>query len=55
MEGKSVRETADLTGLTYFAAFAAQKRVGRMLREEGRRLLNEWSMRKTEVGLGGNR
>jgi hypothetical protein len=25
--------------MSYYAAFAAQKRVGRMLREEGKRLL----------------
>lgn len=53
VEGKSVRETADVTGMTYFATFAAQKRVGRMLRDEGRRLLNEWRLRETELGLSG--
>ena len=51
VEGKSVRETADATGLTYFATFAARKRVGRMLREEGQRLLNDWRLRETEFGL----
>jgi RNA polymerase sigma factor (sigma-70 family) len=39
VEGRPVRETADAQGLTYAAAFAAQKRVRRMLREEGRRAL----------------
>ena len=37
--GQSVREAADAGGLSYCAAFTANKRVGRMLREEGRRLL----------------
>ena len=27
--------------MTYYAAFAARKRVGRMLRKEGQRLLGE--------------
>ncbi len=37
--GQSVREASDAAGMSYYAAFAAQKRVGRMLREEGQRLL----------------
>jgi RNA polymerase sigma factor (sigma-70 family) len=37
--GQSVRETSEAAGISYYAAFAAQKRVGRMLREEGQRLL----------------
>ena len=41
VEGQSVRESSDASGLSYYAAFAAQKRVGRMLREEGQRLLAE--------------
>ncbi len=53
VEGKSVREMADLTGMTYFATFAAQKRVSRMLREEGQRLLSDWGARDAEVGPSG--
>lgn len=41
VKGQSVREAADAAGMTYYAAFAARKRVGRMLREEGRGLLGE--------------
>jgi RNA polymerase sigma-70 factor (ECF subfamily) len=41
VEGQSVRETATAAGLSYYAAFAAEKRVGRMLREEGQRFLAE--------------
>jgi RNA polymerase sigma-70 factor (ECF subfamily) len=37
--GESVREVSETAGVSYFAAFAAQKRVGRMLREEGQRCL----------------
>jgi hypothetical protein len=37
--GQSVREASEAAGISYYAAFAAQKRVGRMLREEGQRLL----------------
>jgi RNA polymerase sigma-70 factor (ECF subfamily) len=37
--GHSVREASDAAGISYYAAFAAQKRVGRMLREEGQRIL----------------
>jgi RNA polymerase sigma factor (sigma-70 family) len=37
--GQSVRETSAAAGLSYYAAFAAEKRVGHMLREEGHRLL----------------
>jgi RNA polymerase sigma-70 factor (ECF subfamily) len=37
--GQSVREASDAAGISYCAAFTAHKRVGRMLREEGRRLL----------------
>ena len=39
--GQSVREASDATGISYCAAFTANKRVGRMLREEGQRLLAE--------------
>jgi RNA polymerase sigma factor (sigma-70 family) len=37
--GQSVREASEAAGISYYAAFATQKRVGRMLREEGQRLL----------------
>jgi len=37
--GESVREASDDVGMSYCAAFTANKRVGRMLREEGRRRL----------------
>ncbi len=40
IKGQSVREVAECAGISYYAAFAAQKRVGRMLREEGRRLMS---------------
>jgi RNA polymerase sigma factor (sigma-70 family) len=39
--GQSVREASDAAGISYCAAFTANKRVGRMLRAEGRRLLAE--------------
>jgi RNA polymerase sigma factor (sigma-70 family) len=39
--GQSVRDASEAAGISYYAAFAAQKRVGRMLREEGQRLLAE--------------
>jgi RNA polymerase sigma-70 factor (ECF subfamily) len=39
--GQSVREASDAAGMSYCAAFTANKRVGRMLREEGQRLLAE--------------
>ncbi len=38
VEGEPVRDTAQAHGLSYAAAFAAQKRVTRMLREENARL-----------------
>jgi RNA polymerase sigma factor (sigma-70 family) len=38
---QSVREASATEGMSYYAAFAAQKRVRRMLREEGQRLLAE--------------
>ena len=40
--GQSVRSASEAAGISYYAAFAAQKRVGRMLREEGPRLIAEW-------------
>jgi RNA polymerase sigma-70 factor (ECF subfamily) len=39
VEGHTVRDTSAALGISYYAAFAARKRVGRMLREEGQRLL----------------
>jgi len=39
--GQSVREASEAAGISYYAAFAAQKRVRQMLREEGQRLLAE--------------
>ncbi len=39
--GQSVREASEAAGISYCAAFTAHKRVGRMLREEGQRLLAE--------------
>ena len=41
VDGCSIRETADDLGMSYAAVFAAHKRVGRMLRAEGRRRLVE--------------
>ncbi len=39
VHGQSVREASEAAGISYYAAFAAQKRVGKMLREEGQRLM----------------
>jgi RNA polymerase sigma-70 factor (ECF subfamily) len=39
VEDHSVRETADTLGKSYAATFAAQKRVRRLLEDEGRRML----------------
>lgn len=41
VEGASIREAAEAAGMSYAAAFAAQKRVGQMLRAEGRRLASQ--------------
>ena len=41
VEGQSVRAASEAAGMSYYAAFAAQKRVGRMLREDGQRLMVE--------------
>ena len=54
VEGQSVRETSEAAGISYYAAFAAQKRVGRMLREEGQRLLAEPRVHEPEVGRTGD-
>jgi RNA polymerase sigma factor (sigma-70 family) len=52
--GQSVREASEAAGLSYYAAFAAQKRVRRMLREEGQRLLAEPRVLKPEVRQTGD-
>jgi DNA-directed RNA polymerase specialized sigma24 family protein len=39
VEDRGIRETAETLGKSYAATFAAKKRVRRMLREEGRRVL----------------
>ena len=39
--GQSVREASEAAGISYCAAFLAHKRVSRMLREQGRRLVAE--------------
>jgi RNA polymerase sigma factor (sigma-70 family) len=49
IEGQSVREASAAAGISYYAAFAAMRRVGRMLREEGQRLLAEPRVREPEV------
>jgi RNA polymerase sigma factor (sigma-70 family) len=48
--GQSVREAADAAGISYYAAFAAQKRVGRMLREEGRLLMERQAVEPESDG-----
>jgi RNA polymerase sigma factor (sigma-70 family) len=50
IEGQSVGETSRAAGLSYYAAFAAERRVGRMLREEGQRLRAESRALEPEVG-----
>ena len=52
--GQSVRETSAAAGISYYAAFAAEKRVGRMLREEGQRLLAEPRELEPEVRRTGD-
>lgn len=52
--GQSVREASEVAGITYYAAFAAQKRVQQMLREEGRRLLAERGMHEPGFGQAGD-
>jgi RNA polymerase sigma factor (sigma-70 family) len=52
--GRSVREAAAAAGISYYAAFAAERRVGRMLREEGQRLLAEARVIEPEVRGNGN-
>jgi RNA polymerase sigma factor (sigma-70 family) len=52
--GQSVREAATAVGITYYAAFAAEKRVGLMLREEGQRFLAEPRVLEPEVRRTGD-
>jgi RNA polymerase sigma factor (sigma-70 family) len=52
--GQSVREASEAAGISYYAAFAAQKRVRRMLREEGQRLLTNRWVHDPEVGPVGD-
>jgi RNA polymerase sigma factor (sigma-70 family) len=54
VEGQSVRETSASAGISYYAAFAARKRVGRMLREEGQRLLAKQRALEQAVRRTGN-
>lgn len=51
--GRSVRESSEAAGMTYYAAFAARKRVARMLRDEGQRLLDQRQMCETGPKPGG--
>ncbi len=46
--GQSVRQASEAAGISYYAAFAARKRVGRMLREEGQRLMAQRRVREPE-------
>lgn len=52
--GQSVREASEAAGLSYYAAFAAQKRVRQMLREEGQRHLAERWVHDPGVGQAGD-
>jgi RNA polymerase sigma-70 factor (ECF subfamily) len=54
VEGQSVRETSAAVGISYYAAFAARKRVGRMLSEEGQRLLAKPRAPEQEVRRTGD-
>jgi RNA polymerase sigma factor (sigma-70 family) len=54
VEGQSVREASEAVGMSYYAAFAARKRVGRMLREEGQRLLADTRVLEPEVRRTGD-
>jgi RNA polymerase sigma factor (sigma-70 family) len=54
IEGQSVRETSAAAAISYYAAFAAEKRVGRMLRQEGQRLLAEPRVLEPEVRRTGD-
>ncbi len=53
IDGRSVREVSTAAGISYYAAFAAEKRVARMLHEEGLRLLAEPQLIEPEAS--GNR
>jgi RNA polymerase sigma-70 factor (ECF subfamily) len=48
--GQSVRDASEVAGISYYAAFAAQKRVGRMLRDAGQRLLVDRKARPEPSG-----
>jgi RNA polymerase sigma factor (sigma-70 family) len=50
IDGRSVRETADVLKMSYAAVFAAKKRVGLRLRAEGLRVLAE----RMNSGVGGS-
>ena len=52
--GQSVCEASEAAGISYYAAFAAQKRVRQMLREEGQRLLAERWVHDPEVEPAGD-
>jgi RNA polymerase sigma factor (sigma-70 family) len=52
--GQSVREASEAAGISYYAAFAAQKRVRQMLQQEGQRLLAERWVHDPEVGQAGD-
>jgi RNA polymerase sigma factor (sigma-70 family) len=54
IEGQSVRETSAAAAISYYAAFAAEKRVGRMLREVGQRFLAEPRVLEPEVRQTGD-
>jgi len=54
IEGQSVRETSAAADISYYAAFAAERRVGRMLREEGQRLLAQPRVLEPEVRRTGD-
>jgi RNA polymerase sigma factor (sigma-70 family) len=49
VEDRTVRETGDALGMSYAAAFAAHKRVMRMLRDEGRQLLNDAAITEKDI------
>ena len=52
--GQSVREASTAAGITYYAAFAAEKRVGQVLREDGRRFLAEPRVLEPQFRLTGD-
>ncbi len=54
VEDRGVREAADALGKSYAATFAAQKRVRRMLRDEGVKLLGAAGAADAEGACGGS-